>query len=241
MSSQNNEEVQLESIRSFYDTQYYKNANQIKKAPSTHLRRLAKKIGIQKDDRVLDIACGTGGWLSACDEIGAHISGIDLSTKAIETCNAILHDGKFEVSPAESLPFEDKQFDVVTCLGSLEHFINPNKAIREMIRVAKKDAVFLILVPNKDFLTRKLGLFSGTHQIDAKEDVKTLGEWGELFKESGLTVTERWKDLHILSWDWISSGKWHAIPIRAIQAITLVFWPLSWQYQVYHLCITKKD
>jgi SAM-dependent methyltransferase len=123
----------------------------------------------------------------------------------------------------------------------LEHFINPNKALNEMIRVAKKDAVFLILVPNKDFLTRKIGLFYGTNQVDAKEDVKTLDEWGELFKASGLTVKERWKDLHVLSWEWISSSQWYAIPIRAIQAISLVFWPLSWQYQVYHLCTIQKD
>lgn len=97
MISQKNEEIQLESIRSFYDTQYYKNLDPIKKAPSTHLRRLAKKIGIQKDDCVLDIACGTGEWLSACNEIDAHISGIDLSKKQskLEKLFCIMGNSKF--------------------------------------------------------------------------------------------------------------------------------------------------
>jgi hypothetical protein len=33
---------------------------------------------------------------------------------------------------------------------------------------------------------------------------------------------------------------WLAAPLRALQALALVFWPLRWQYQVYHLC-TKAE
>ena len=108
-----------------------------------------------------------------------------------------------------------------------------------MTRTARDDAVFLLLVPNKDFLTAKLGLFSGTDQHDIKEEVRTLGEWKELFETADLEVINRWKDLHVLSWSWISQKKWYHIPLRAAQALALVVWPLSWQYQVYHLCKKK--
>jgi ubiquinone/menaquinone biosynthesis C-methylase UbiE len=233
------ESEQLAEIRSFYDSVYYRSEKPDVTA-SHHLRRLAIKTGIKKDQQVLDVACGTGNWLLACKELGASTSGVDLSEKAIAICNSALPEGEFYATPAESLPFEDNRFDVVTCLGSLEHFVDPEKALNEMIRVANNDAKFILLVPNSDFLTRRIGLFSGTYQVDAKEHVRTLTEWNTLFNDSGLTVNDKWKDLHILSWSWISSGRWYSIPLRAAQALALTVWPLKWQYQVYHQCSASK-
>ena len=145
-------------------------------------------------------------------------------------------DGEFYAQAAEELPFADNRFDMVTCLGSLEHFVRPVQAMQEMSRVAKDSARFILLVPNADFLTRKLGLFGGTYQVDAKEVVRTLDEWNDLFNQAGLTVEKRWKDLHVISWRWVKKGKWFMIPVRFVQALMLFFWPLRWQYQVYHLC-----
>lgn len=235
---ENKESEQLEEIRSFYDSVYYR-SEKPDVTVSHHLRRLAKKIGVQKDQQVLDVACGAGNWLLACKELDASTSGVDLSEKAIAVCNSILSEGEFYSTPAESLPFQDNRFDVVTCLGSLEHFVDPGKALNEMVRVAKNNATFVLLVPNADFLTRRIGLFSGTSQVDAKEHVRTLGEWNSLFNDSGLTVNDMWKDLHVLSWSWISSGRWYSIPVRAAQALALTVWPLKWQYQVYFQCSTS--
>ena len=108
-----------------------------------------------------------------------------------------------------------------------------------MVRVAKREAIFLLLVPNADFLTRRLGLYGGTQQAEVREDVRTLAGWEGLFDSTGLRVTRRWRDLHVLSWSWIAQGKWYSWPCRAAQALALPFWPLSWQYQVYHLCEIK--
>jgi ubiquinone/menaquinone biosynthesis C-methylase UbiE len=239
MNNTENEDNQLDKIKSFYDLQYYQFVKPINSTPTRHSRSLAKKLNINNNTQVLDVACGTGEWLSACKELGAGIAGVDLSEKAIDTCKKSFADGEFYSTPAETLPFSNNKFDIVSCLGSLEHFVNPKKAIHEMVRVAKKDAIFLLLVPNKDFLTRKLGLFSGTNQVDAKEDVKTLDEWNALFEDSGLLVKQRWKDLHVLSWQWMSSSKWYLIPVRLTQALLLTIWPLKWQYQVFHLCVVR--
>lgn len=229
-----NNENKLNEIKKFYDNNYYSNIPMHVKATS-HYRKLAKKIGVCEDDNVLDVACGVGQWLLACREVGARISGIDLSTSAIEVCKKNL-DGVFFDTSAECLPFEDDSFTVVSCLGSLEHFMDPVRSLREMVRVSKSHARFLILVPNSDFLTRRLGIFSGTFQADIKEDVKTLAEWDSLFTAAGLKVINKWKDLHVLSWDWIKKGRWYSVPFRAAQALLLVLLPLKWQYQVYHLC-----
>ncbi len=225
-------------VQRFYNSVYYKDAKANKKQ-SCHLSRLASKMRIQTGIDVLDVACGKGEWLFAVHERGGNIAGIDLSYKAIDICKTIFPDGEFYVGTAEILPFEDKRFNIVSCLGAIEHFLDPQAALKEMVRTARDNATFLLLVPNKDFLTRRLGFFGGTAQADIREEVRTLQEWKELFEAAGLQIEKRWKDLHVLSWTWITNRRWYHIPIRAAKAFTLLFWPLSWQYQVYHLC-TKR-
>lgn len=225
---------QQHKIKLFYDTVYHQ-ANGAPSEPSRHVWRLARKLQTRPNQNVLDVACGTGEFLAACAAFGNNIAGVDISDTAIDECKARLPMGEFHACPAEKLPFEDAQFDVVTCLGSLEHFLDPIAALREMVRVAKPGAQFVILVPNKDFLTRKLGLYGGTHQVDALEVVHSLEEWDTLFRKAGLAVRKRWKDTHVLSWRWIGAKGKAAVPLRAIQAVALLFWPLHWQYQVYHL------
>lgn len=234
------QDIDLEEIREFYDTVYYSGASAsgLSRIPK-HYLRLFKRLKIERGANVLDVACGTGEWLAACAGEDCKLSGVDLSGKAIEICRERLPQGTFYAQPAETLPFSDDSFDVVTCLGSLEHFVDPVSSLKEMARVAKTDATIVILVPNKDFLTRKLGLFGGTYQVDAKEVVRTLDEWNALFVAGGLSVTERWKDLHVLNIDWVKKGKIYMWPFRALQGFLLSVWPLRWQYQVYHRCSVK--
>jgi len=226
---------ELASIKSFYDDTYY---HDLPRAISTqgHYTRLARRLGVDARSAVLDVACGTGSWLATCAGLGSSIAGIDLSERAIDFCRRALAMGEFHQGPAERLPFESARFNLVTCLGSLEHFVDPVAALREMMRVARPEAAFVLLVPNADFLTRRLGLYRGTYQTQAKEHVRTIEEWESLFEKAGLKVESRWKDLHVLSAGWIVRKPWLLAPIRAMQAFALAIWPLRWQYQVYFLC-----
>ena len=45
------------------------------------------------------------------------------------------------------LPFKENSFDVVWNQGVLEHFTEPEKAIKEMYRVTKPNGIVAILVP----------------------------------------------------------------------------------------------
>lgn len=239
-SDTSSSDIDIAEIKTFYDSVYHANAHANNSGNDGHYRRLLRKLGIQRCSQVLDVACGTGGWLKVCSENGASVSGIDLSDTAIKVCRDVMPQGRFYAQPAETLPFGDSVFDLVTCLGSLEHFIDPENSLREMVRVAKPDATFVILVPKKDFLTRKMGLFGGTYQVDAKEVVRTLDEWQSLFYTAGLTVTERWKDLHVINCHWITQGRFYTWPFRLAQGLLLAIWPLKWQYQVYHRCLAKR-
>ena len=234
-NSNDQTDQQLSDIKSFYEEVYYANCDDNLDLPG-HYFRLRSKLGLSAGQSLLDVACGRGEWLKVNQQAGLHVSGIDLSEKAISTCISNMPAGDFHACSANVLPFADNSFDAVTCLGSLEHFVDPVGCLREMVRVSKPDAQIVILVPNLDFLTRKLGLFGGTYQTDAKEEVRTLDEWGSVFVQAGLRVESRWKDLHVLSWSWIAKGRKLMWPLRALQALLLTVWPLRWQYQVFHKC-----
>jgi SAM-dependent methyltransferase len=224
-----------DDVRRFYDVEYY-GAAAHDGSPSWHVRSVANRLGDLTGKTALDVACGEGQWLAELARRGAVVAGIDISARALERCRDRLPAADLREGVAEELPFADRQFDLVTCLGSLEHFIDQPKALSEMRRVARADANFLILVPNAGFLTRRLRLYGGTQQIAIKEDVKPLQAWEELFARVGLSVERRWRDLHVLSPEWIARGPWPGRALRLLQALVLPFWPVGWQYQVYFLC-----
>ncbi|GAA4853416.1 class I SAM-dependent methyltransferase [Luteimonas vadosa] len=224
-----------DDVRNFYDHEYY--ASPYDRHPlAWHMRSIANRLGDLENRQVLDIACGTGQWLGELARRGAKPSGIDISSRAVELCRDRLPAGDIREGVAEALPFADGTFDLVTCLGSLEHFLDQPAALREMRRVAKPDAQFLILVPNSGFLTRRLGLYRGTGQVAIRETVRSLEDWRRMLEGAGLEVRARWRDLHPLSKAWILQAAPGAWPLRALQALLLAVWPIGWQYQVYFLC-----
>lgn len=230
-----NQKDKLDVIRDFYDNEYYADVHS-HATLGWHTKKVAARLGNMEGREVLDVACGTGEWLDYFRKQGASIAGIDLSQRAVDVCGERFPKGEFCCGPAESLPFADGRFDLITCMGSLEHFLDKGAALSEMRRVAKRGARFLILVPNAGFLTRRLGLYGGTQQVKAREDVFDLSTWTGLLESAGLEVMDRWRDLHPLSWDWISIGTPVLWPVRGAQALALTTWPVAWQYQVYHYC-----
>jgi SAM-dependent methyltransferase len=227
------------AVRDFYDRVYYGARPAPEEVPG-HLRRLASRFQPWSDKRILDVACGAGMWLRATAALGAVPAGVDLSRVALDVCRDALPHAELHCGPAEKLPFADGQFDFVSCLGALEHFLDPTRALREMVRVATPDAEFLLLVPNADFPPSRLGLYGGTDQSSVREVLRSLEGWQELFESAGLTIVKRWRDLHVLSTSWITLGPWYSWPVRLAQALMLPVWPLFWQYQVYYHCSLKK-
>jgi len=223
-------------IQRYYDEIHYSSSDARETTSGAHWTRLARRLRLTPGTSLLDIGCGVGGWLLAARRHGSDICGIDISTTALKRARIRLGDAKLVCGAAEALPVRNASFDIVTCLGSLEHFVDPGAGIEEMVRVAKPGAYVLILVPNRDFLTRRLRLFGGTAQIEAKEDARSLQQWALLFERFGLVIEKRWRDLHVMSLNWISAARWPWWPLRALQAGALCVWPLRWQYQVYHLC-----
>jgi SAM-dependent methyltransferase len=128
-----------------------------KRARDVVLRRLPKSPSV----RLLDVAIGDGvytSWLPA----DWSIVGIDISTSQLAACQRRNpgRDLRLIQGQAEDMPFRDREFDAVLSNGGFNHFNDPEKALREMVRVAKRGAPVVIADEMPDFLDigHRLGL-----------------------------------------------------------------------------------
>jgi SAM-dependent methyltransferase len=96
------------------------------------------------DGPFLDIGCGTGRNLAEFAR-GSTAVGVEFSDAAVEIARRRGLDCR--QGDAETLPFEDGSFDVVTAFDVLEHLANDRAALREARRVAAPGAVLVATVP----------------------------------------------------------------------------------------------
>ncbi|OGC93796.1 MAG: hypothetical protein A2142_07160, partial [candidate division Zixibacteria bacterium RBG_16_48_11] len=139
--------------------------------------------------KLLDVACGTGEFLQTLPK-SVSGCGIDISPAAIQRAKEKLKGSyQLEVAPADGIPFPDDYFDYVTCFGSIEHFENREKSLKEMLRVGKTDCQYVFIVPNSKLNYKTLLNFkTHTFQKEAKEDLFTWQEWKKIFEQAGYVV-----------------------------------------------------
>jgi ubiquinone/menaquinone biosynthesis C-methylase UbiE len=89
------------------------------------------------------------------------------------------------VGPAESIPFEDGSFDVVTCRIAAHHFEDVRAAIGEMARVARRRVVIEDNVFVDERVEEAERLRDPTHVRCYSEE-----EWKELLTTAGLEVEQ---------------------------------------------------
>ncbi len=95
---------------------------------------------------VLDVGCGVGHWSRVLARVlpsEVEVIGIDREelwvAKAMQRTKAAGLSQRFEyrVASAESLPFDDGAFDLVTCQTLLMHVPDPEAVLCEMFRVTR--------------------------------------------------------------------------------------------------------
>jgi ubiquinone/menaquinone biosynthesis C-methylase UbiE len=104
-------------------------------------RRLVDSVPPRADDRVLDLACGTGVVARevASRVATARIAGIDLNPHMLEVARAASErEGisiEFREGRAEALPFPERSFDLALCQFALMFMDDRRGALAELHRV----------------------------------------------------------------------------------------------------------
>jgi SAM-dependent methyltransferase len=118
-----------------------------------YLPRLVDFNGF-RDQKLLEVGCGIGTDLVRFARGGARVTGVDLSTTAIDLArrNFALHDlpaDELRVGNAEALPFDAASFDVVYGHGVIQYTANPERLIAECHRVLKPGGRAIFMVYNR--------------------------------------------------------------------------------------------
>ena len=224
-----------EDVKSWYNQHYAAKGLQSMR-PAAAYPVFLDLLGATSGTRLLDVSCGTGSLLAAARDRAVDAVGVDLSDEAVKLAKRFAPSAEVAVGAGEALAFRDGSFDYVSCLGSLEHFLDMGKGLEEMKRVAKPAARFCIMVPNQDFIGWKVLGHQGTAQQDINEHLLPLKAWRQLFERHGLVVLrvvpDRW---HAIRWrSPPPNGGKHGAARFVIGPVLEAGWrlvPLRWQYQ----------
>lgn len=113
---------------------------------------MANELDLRPDDDVLDVGCGSGGFLQHVAGRVRYVAGVDASEIQVEMARRRLRDqirgGTAEavLGDAETLPWENGRFSAVASLNCLKFVADPDRALTEMCRVLRGDGRVAILV-----------------------------------------------------------------------------------------------
>jgi ubiquinone/menaquinone biosynthesis C-methylase UbiE len=106
---------------------------------------IIKKMSLHKEEKLLDVGCGSGVLLSKLvKETEAIGIGIDFSEKEIEIAKDHFPHIQFHVGNAESIPFPDHTFDKILCYSVLHYIKDWRPAIRELLRMCRDGGMVLL-------------------------------------------------------------------------------------------------
>ncbi|MFM8331712.1 MAG: class I SAM-dependent methyltransferase [Candidatus Methylumidiphilus sp.] len=109
-------------------------------------RILGGSLEVVKEKQVLEAGCGAGRFSEILLEAGAILTAVDLST-AVEAnyknCGSFL---KYSVCQADimAFPFFSEQFDVVVCIGVIQHTENPEQTIASLCEQLRPGGLLVI-------------------------------------------------------------------------------------------------
>lgn len=142
--------------------------------------------------QLLDVSCGHGALVRFAHQREIIAYGLDFSSAAICRARTITGAPCFLTGDGSRLPFADATFDYATCIGSLEHFVDPLAGMREIARTLRGHGTACILVPNTFSLfgnveyARKHGeIFDDGQPI---QRYNTRMGWTRMLEQSGLNV-----------------------------------------------------
>jgi len=180
--------IKTEKLSTIFDKDYFENGVKTKKSNyydyswqrlGSYFQKTARHIVDKfKPERTLDVGCAKGFLVKGLDELGVDAYGIDPSAYAVSNAHPVVAD-KIQQEVAQSIPYPDDTFDVVTCFDVLEHIPAREvpRTLKELLRVSKQWVVLRMV----------------THEVEgdidsSHETIRDKDWWTEKIEKAGGVV-----------------------------------------------------
>ncbi|MBC7926753.1 MAG: methyltransferase domain-containing protein [Bryobacteraceae bacterium] len=122
-----------------------------------HISRYEFVSRIAAGRRVLDAGCGAGYGSALLAQSGAaSVVGLDIAPEALSLArqsNSVVPRLAWICGSCPGLPFPPNSFDLVVAFEVIEHLEEWPRFLDEVVRVLRKDGLFVVSTPNKSFYT----------------------------------------------------------------------------------------
>ena len=151
-----------------------------------------------KDKTLIDVGCG-GGLL--CENLAEHskeVKGIDMSNEAIEIAKThqTLKNLKIdyeEIALESLLKKSKKKYDVLTCMELVEHVPDPEKLIKDCVKITNRKADLFFSTLNRNLISYIIAIVGAEYILNIIP--KGTHEYEKFIKPSEFSKILRSNDL----------------------------------------------
>lgn len=225
-------------LRAFYDERFRNNNNMLD--TDSFYAWVLHKLGVQPGHTILDVACGSGRLLYHAKNAGLRAIGLDFSVEALRLSRMIDSSARLTLADGQYLPLPSNSVDYITNLGSLEHFINPGRGVREMVRVLCQDGVAAILLPNAFYAVDLVWWVwrkgrSASH-TQALERFAAFEDWRELLETNGFHLLRSYKYNFMFPRSRIDWQHYRRFPRKLLNVAVSPIIPFNFSYSFLYMC-----
>jgi ubiquinone/menaquinone biosynthesis C-methylase UbiE len=163
----------------------YKHGTHWENKPSKYMPSFMKYL--KKEDKILDLGCGSGRNAFYLKKRGFDVIGTDISRVAISKAKKISKQNNlqiiFKVESAERSNFSDNYFDKIYC-GQVLHSTKFDKAVLELSRILKPGGIAFIIMYQSTIYE------DGSEQHPTRKRSEILSEFKKYFKVINKKITE---------------------------------------------------
>jgi len=158
---------------------------------------LIEGFKISSEDVVLDVGCGDSPFLHFCAMRGAKVIFADIDAQKVAAMTKILEGSPARtitplVCDACSLPLEEASVSKVIAMEVMEHVDDMSLFMKELVRIGKPGAQYLITVPDPVAENLQKHLAAPSY-FEKPNHIRVIerGEFERLIVDAGLIVEER--------------------------------------------------